>query len=223
MLFAIEKLMLDKGQDAHLEVVDFVERQPFDFVMKDSGSFGQVYLSKTEKRLAYKIGDFGDNVGYLSYIEAIQKLEQQNPFLPVIFRVRYYLNHDHTATSPSGTFLVAMERLQPRESEIHENMCNALSDLTAQFLNNATSRVKKNDKEFTALLAHLFPFGKLPIDKKNQLLEAIQVVTSSYQDATAQVRKRSKKCQMTIDLDMHDANFMVRESDGYLVFTDPIA
>lgn len=211
MQFEIEKVRLEKGQDAEEVVRNFIRSQPGKFKNLSSGLYGQVYGSKTEQRLVYKIGDLSENIPYLSYIKTLQQAKELNPHVPVIFRVRLYLDHDHTPRNPSGHFIVAMERLQERHKDcdsLHKGTCQAVHELIYAISDRKKDTVQR-------LLNAMSPFGRPAPEQQRALREAGKLVVRAA--------KKASKTGYEEHFDLHDGNFMYRGSTGTLVITDPLS
>lgn len=102
-----------------------------DWVRLDSGSFGTCYRNVHDDSVIMKVGSISENGPYLTFLEHVVNLGENNKYLPVIYHVHFIYNDEYRN---SGVFLVEMERLHHMKdcdedkvkSKIYNKIYNAI-------------------------------------------------------------------------------------------------
>jgi hypothetical protein len=175
-MFAIEKHEV-KG-DAEKVAMKMINAQG-KYKHIGSGSYGSVYGCK-KSNVVYKIGDASDNEGYIAFIRVLSKQKKQNPFMPVIYGVRFIKDKDG-----DEYFVVAMEKL--------ESLPRRMYDVTDWFEEQLTGHggSSMRDAELAVGVKRVVP---------KELSTALAILQTAY----------DKSRSYGADWDLHEGNFMMR-------------
>lgn len=177
-MFAVEKFVVK--QDSFSVAKQMVKAQGKRVKSIGSGSYGEVYADKGSD-VVYKIGDAGDNDGYLAFIKVLGTQKKHNPFLPKIYGVRFI-----RGKSGDHTFVVAMERLTSLERGMG-NVCDWFEDE----LNGGYS----------------LSYNANHVEK---VLGVKKTMPKPLKEALSVLRKARNSGGYNVDWDLHSGNFMMR-------------
>ena len=159
------------------------------------GLYSCAYSSE-ETPFVVKIGGMCDT-GYLAYLQVMHELEIQNPYLPRILDVHYFVHEEDTPESMyKSYFVVRMEKLT--KGNYQDAWCDY----------NGTDF--ENECRFIRYLAG----DKLSlVSNEEQIADAVAVLQLA--------KERAQQKKEAVAFDLHCGNFMLRGEQ--LVITDPLA
>jgi len=196
--------------------------------MLGSGSFGKVFIDKTDSTSVIKIGRAGTNPqkdGFLAYIFKIKNLKI--PVFPQINYVQIYQYKD--ANYPGETlycYKMSMERLYKAMDLSNDELMTFMNKVTEP--HRLPHMEDLDQRELMDLIANKLTiaihYGYL--DYKDEKEDTVKIDVKQMKDqymriAIATIRRLGKK----FEVDFHSENYMFRRTPygPQIVITDPVS